>query len=392
MPAFVEPLRRLIAQGHEVDFVVAVPDARTPLNVQVEWLRGCTIHQVSWSPRGWRRVVSPVALYRRVRQVLRDREYDLVYGHGRLAAVACVVARRSGVACGVRVYGTFLARPLSQLPLWKVAMRHPLEVMSFTTDKDFIIVTNDGTRGDQVYRRLVEDRSEEFHFLLNGVDNCAPADSVDHSGAVSRAGRYLLYPGRISPWKRQHLGVEVLSELHRLGHTDVSLLFAGHLSDPEYWAEIQQLCATRGLGGHVVHLGSLDRNALTSYYRSALAVLSMYDVSNLGNVVIEALSSGAAIIASDDGSLDGIVVHGESGFLVTNPSEAAGHVHDLIVHPETRSSVRDRARIQAMHLFKSWEERSRIELGILERATGKRRMPGRARSSGSTPLRASVEG
>lgn len=99
-------------------------------------------------------------------------------------------------------------------------------------------------------------------------------------------------------------------------------------------------------------------------------VLSLYEMSNFGNVFIEAFSLGACVLAIDDGSLDGIVENGESGFLSTSPEEAARTIDRLIRDPARSAVVSQKARQTAEETFISWDDRAAKEIELIRRAVG----------------------
>jgi len=234
-------------------------------------------------------------------------------------------------------------------------------------------MTNDGTRGDSVYRQLASAKPQyDFYFLLNGVDKTAMNGLLAEYNGLERQiprDRYLFYPARMVRWKRQHLALDVLWLLDQKGYHDITLLFAGHISDQAYWAEIREEASRRNLSDRVCHLGVLSRNELFSYYQAALGVLSLYDFANLGNVTIEALCAGAIVIAWDDGSLNGVIESGVNGILINSPEQAAEHIVALIEDPQKARAMRNCAKAQAAKLFPSWEERSLMEVQLIHRAT-----------------------
>ncbi len=382
MPALVRPLRALLEAGHEVDFVIGVSpeDVRRPLRPGPEWLWGCGFQVVPWRTTRLAGLASAWRMYRATLRALRGKRYDFVYGHGPAGTVATLAARHRRVPCGARLYGSFLIEEIDRRSRLSIFLRHPLEYLAFRLPKRFLLVTNDGTRADQVQQRLAP-RGKcpyDFHFLLNGVQ--LPSNDEQAAGGSAAApaslpeGPFLFYPARLARWKRQHLAVEILERLYRGGQDKVRLCFAGHLTQPEYWEEIQAEAAARGLAEQVMHLGALGPNEMLWCYRHALAVLSFYQTSNLGNVVIEALAAGAVVLAARDGSLEGIIEDGMTGLLARDAEEAAEKLAWLREHPEAAREIGECAARQARETFRSWEERSAMEVALIERAVAAPRM------------------
>lgn len=361
MPAFIRPLRRLIELGHDIDFVVATPtDLVTRLNVQVPWLQNSKFYMVPWDFRGVSRLISPLRFYRQIKRVLSQRNYEFVYCHGSVGALGNIAALKKGLSCGMRLYGTFLAEQVRKNAR-VVAYRHPLEYLCYKLPKQFLIMTNDGTKGDYVKQKLSPDSHYDFHFWFNGR-KCI------HSNNTTSFELRLFYPARITRWKRQHLALEILKHLILLGHHDVTLCFAGHIQDAVYWEEIQRKAKEYRLDALVKYLGVLGEDELLYHYSNSLAVLSLYEVSNLGNVVIEAMSSGAVVLSINDGSLNSIIRDGLNGILVDSPIDGANRISELITDMHKTQAMRRLATQSIEKLFLPWEQRVSREIEVIMRA------------------------
>jgi glycosyltransferase involved in cell wall biosynthesis len=297
--------------------------------------------------------------------------YDFVYGHGSLGTAGVIAARRVGIPCGQRLYGTFMSRdiavnrPSSWQKGW-VFLRHPLEYMAYSLPKSFLLITNDGSRGNLVFQAIGHQRTD-LHFWLNGVER-ELQDAQPAALPFPPGTPYLLYPARIEPWKQQHLAIELLGTLKsELGIT-VRLVFAGHEDDTGYARQLRDRAGQAGIADLVAFLGPVPMSSMPALYAGSLAVLSFYSVCNLGNVAIEALSSGCALISLADGSLDGIVEHTSSGFLVSDMHEAAAAVGQLLADPRLRERVGQAAMQSTREHFLPWRERAARELALIDGA------------------------
>jgi glycosyltransferase involved in cell wall biosynthesis len=369
MPAFIRPLQRLISSEHQVDIALLVDDALAGNSMSPpDWLTSSNIRIV---PRG-NSSTSRLRSYRRllflVNQMISENGYDFIYGHGLPGVVGTYAAKKSGLASGHRLYGTFLSKHLGKWPALRTFLYSPLEYFAFTWPKSFLLMTNDGTRGDIVHEAIGKRGAYDFHFWLNGVDHLSSHYERTQRPEHTTPGLYLLYPARISRWKQQHLAVELLARLQRKVTQDVVLRFVGHASDPEYLREVESLALETCRPGSVEFLGPVPTGSLQALYSGAVAVLSMYNLSNLGNVAIEAISSGAVLLALNDGSLDGIINHGDNGLLMQDLNEGADLISKLIANPKWSEAISGRAIQSARHLFSSWEARSDREISLIRSA------------------------
>ena len=371
MPAFLHPLRGLLAAGHRVDSIVAAEPEATLGEVRVPWLQGASFELVPWWPFGWQRAASVARLLRAVGAALRRQRYDFVYGHHSHGALGCLAARRAGVTCGQRLYGVKdLVAELERLPRPMIALRHPLLYMTFRAPKDFLLITDDGSQGDRAWRWLGRLGAFDFHFWRNGVDFAPVTNDRPEFGEDER---FLFMPARITSWKRQHHALEILRELHAMGWTDLQLYIAGAVVDPDYWAEFERRRDAYALGPFVRYLGSLPTPALVPYYQHSVAVLAPYEQASLGNVVIEALAAGSVVIAQDSPVLDGVIADGDNSFRVRSPAEAAARLAALLENAEQARTVRAQAAACARQTFESWDERVGREVRLIETYVARRR-------------------
>jgi glycosyltransferase involved in cell wall biosynthesis len=369
MPGFIRPLKALIERGHAVELLVLNQLPRE-LSIGVDWLRPEQLTVVNPGLRWLGMYGAAIGFYGCVQARLQRHEYDFVYGQGTMGALGVLAANRRGLPCAQRLYGIsyfrreFTAGGLPRLRRLGVFLRHPLHYMAFSLPKAFLLVTNDGTQADLVYRQIGNSETPLL-FWLNGVD-IEPAGEQPAQTDEGDGKAVLLYPGRIDRFKRQHLAIEMMARLVEADETGLKLVFAGHDYDGEYRQELDSRIAEQGLGEIVEFIGPITRERLQELYQSCLAVLSFYDVSNLGNVAIEALASGAALISLADGSLSGIVRHGESALLVDDMAGAANAALQLMSDATLREHIRRGAKTAAEEHFVSWDARVKREVAQIE--------------------------
>jgi len=371
MPAFIRPLQAMCAAGHSVDLAIGLPKSVSVEGTGVGFLSGCKVIPIPYDFTGAiRRIKSYISVKRAIEGAVQGGSYDFVYGHGSFGAFGVAAANRASIPCGQRLYGTFLAEEVEATPKWRTFLRHPLEYLTFRQSKKFLIVTNDGTRGDFVHSKLAK-HTYDFHFLINGVDQSRSSleDGADWTGlCLPNDAKILFYPGRIDPWKRQDHGIRMLAQMHELGYRNTHLVLAGHTSQPKWKKELLSIATEMGVAPFVHHVERLGKRQMTTGYKRSLAVLSFYDVSNLGNVVIEALSTGALVVAKDDGSLSTLITHGENGLLFNDPEAAARHLTGDFDLSKDGKLIRESAISRSNEQIWSWEKRADYELQLIEQA------------------------
>jgi glycosyltransferase involved in cell wall biosynthesis len=128
------------------------------------------------------------------------------------------------------------------------------------------------------------------------------------------------------------------------------------------------LSLASGAASLVTFLGELPHQEALEVLRSTDIFLSLYDFSNLGNPLIEAMVAGRCIVSLADGSLDGIITDGHDGILLrpeTLEPELPGQLAALIRDSELRQRLGASAKRTAAATFWNWDERIASETHII---------------------------
>ncbi len=106
----------------------------------------------------------------------------------------------------------------------------------------------------------------------------------------------------------------------------MELCIAGVVEDEQYWATCQRSstsATTANAGFTATYLGHLDYDATDELFRrSDIVTVPSRWPEPLGAVALEAMSAGAAVVASPVGGLADVVVDGHNG-LHANPGDVA---------------------------------------------------------------------
>lgn len=367
MPSFVIPLKKMIVrEGFTVDFAIVVKKSRT-LNIGAEWLKNSKYYWVT--KKSFIKVFTIIG-------IIKNNKYDFIYGHGGGGGWGNISALITGKPFGMRYYGTFLAKYLSD-SYPRFFGRNLLKSIVYNLPKEFLLMTNDGTKGDLVYNKLcLNTKLYTFHFWLNGIEksNAGTTDkyfpSLLHSLAINSTTNLLLFPARYDSWKRQHLAVEIMKELHSSCEEKFQLLFCGHKYDQKYYNEIVDLVSSYGLENHIFFRGPIPQLDLSKLMANSFGVFSLYDFSNLGNVMIEASIAGAFIITIQDGSTDCLIENDITGIALPFDESYVKNVSNKLIHyyknSESVTEIKNNVRLRADALFLSWDQRSQNEIILLK--------------------------
>lgn len=125
--------------------------------------------------------------------------------------------------------------------------------------------------------------------------------------------RYILSVGHIQKRKRHQDAIYACARLIP-EVPDLSLLIAGEVYDPDYCQELEQLADSLGIKSQVHFLGV--RDDIPSLMQEASALLLCSEREPFGWVILEAMSVGLPVIASDSGGPGEIITDSLTGVLV----------------------------------------------------------------------------
>jgi glycosyltransferase involved in cell wall biosynthesis len=165
--------------------------------------------------------------------------------------------------------------------------------------------------------------------------------------------KYLFFPSRLAPLKRQLLVVRALS----LTTHPVFVRFAGSVEDHHYAEEVKATAARLGVDSRIDWAGDItEADKLRAYARSTGVVFPPYD-EDYGYVTLEAmLSSKPVITCLDSGGPLEFVVNDETGFVTEPAPEALAEAMDKLWIDGARANrMGQAARSRYLGLDISWD-------------------------------------
>lgn len=139
----------------------------------------------------------------------------------------------------------------------------------------------------------------------------------------------ILFPGRITRWKGQHVFIEALAKLpHR---NFIALLVGDDHGHEQYREELEQLIAQHKLEGHVRMVGA-TASMPEAYTLARVVVATSLEPEAFGRVVLEAQAMGRPVIATNHGGARETVAHAETGWLIepNNTDALASQIDDVL--------------------------------------------------------------
>lgn len=144
-------------------------------------------------------------------------------------------------------------------------------------------------------------------YCLSGIPACYITDGSPRNFKTSLS-RFLFIGELI---ERKYPSV-LLDAIPRACTGDYSITFIGE--GPER-SKMESIIAEKHIEGNVVFTGKIARDKIVNYLDDSECFVMISRGEAYGLVYLEAMARGCLVIASRDEGFDGIIVHGENGFL-----------------------------------------------------------------------------
>ncbi len=262
--------------------------------------------------------------------------------------------------------------------LEKIGLHHLSSRIALTRKANMVIVTNDGSRGFELVRAL-NANDVGIRFWKNGVEKKKVPPSailqLRDSLGLKTEDFVLLTLCRLDPMKRVDRAVRAIHYLRKRGVRNGKLLVVGH--GPERQS-LQELAAALQVEDSVIFAGPVEHNLVYEYYALADVFLSLYDLSNVGNPLWEAINAGRCIVTLNTGATGEVIKDGQNGRLLEVGDDEndlairlAAVIEQLYRNPDLRSALAAEALAYGKQHLWTWDERLKAELdSILELVAG----------------------
>jgi glycosyltransferase involved in cell wall biosynthesis len=194
---------------------------------------------------------------------------------------------------------------------------------------------------------LAPDRIDVVPLGLDRSWRCPSEQAIERAWGQLRSrvpARFALSVGRLDPRKNFARTARVVRTLVERGLLD-GLVIVG----PEDFGatRIREEMERDGTAGIVTHLSALDTASLQALYRHASCLLYLSLAEGFGLPLIEAMSMGTPIVASNRTSIPEVV--GDAGLIVDPESseEAVTALSSLLSSPQLRDSMIARGKARA---------------------------------------------
>ncbi|WP_460205565.1 glycosyltransferase family 4 protein [Scytonema sp. NUACC21] len=176
----------------------------------------------------------------------------------------------------------------------------------------------------------------------------------------------IVYASLLMPYKGADVLIEALCLLQAEG-VEFSATFAGGTLIPEFAEEVKQFVESEGLQNQIRFAGVLSRQELKELYRTQnVLVLPSRFQEPFSISLVEAMSAGLTIIASNTGGSPEAVEHGKTGLIFEseNSLDLADGLCYLLKHPEEWETMTRQGQQKALSNFSLTNTVDRLEIAM----------------------------
>ena len=298
---------------------------------------------------------------KKTREIMKSLQGDTLFYAYEINGVkaASICAKKYNKPLITRFQGTVIT--YMKWTVWN-RIKYSYMINALRQKADMVIMTDDGTKGLETLKRL-GNTSSNIKFWRNGVDLLQQMEKHDFVDEMFKKNQglcstdiTLLTVSRLQDWKRVDRAIKVLSCLS----DEYKLIIVG--DGPER-PNLEQLAKDLNVEHRVLFKGALSHEEVYQYIANVDFFLSLYDMSNVGNPLLEALTLGKCIITLDVGDTNKIIYDEYNGFIFNpdNMSKIPNKIKFLSKNTTIKRQIEENAYKYARENLTTWEKRMAAE-------------------------------
>jgi glycosyltransferase involved in cell wall biosynthesis len=299
-----------------------------------------------------------------MKKVARSSPPDIIYSYRSTFLIAgYYLSRNFKVPHIAHYWGTWLSHYLFNVP-WYKRLPAISRVLALKIPIDLLIISNDGTEGDKAIKKL-KYPEKLFRFWLDGTAPNIWKPDLDLSLVKKSVGlkptdKMIFQAVRLDFWKRVDRVIVALPEiLNRV--PNAYLVVAG---DGILRKKLESIALELGVLEHIRFIGFVPHEKVLELHNAADLFVTVQDLTNLGNQIMEALHSGTCVVAYNIGGTSQVMRDGITGVLLEEKdlSRLGEVIAELLINDQKRKELARGAREFARRNIWTWDERIEAEL------------------------------
>ena len=302
--------------------------------------------------------------YKTMNQIVKKYENPIIYAYEVNAVKSCKkISQKYNLPLITRFQGTIMSKYKKNL--YNKISKYP-HIQALSTKADLIIMTDDGTMGNKILKEYGND--SQTLFLRNGVNILSEKiQLINKEEFKKKLGiplnkTILLTVSRLVDWKKVDRTINALSKIK-----DKNKYFLLIVGDGAERKRLEALVQNLGLNDYIRFEGAIKNDDVFKYMEIADIFLSFYDLSNVGNPLLEALALSKPIITYNVGDTYK-VINNKNGVLLDDISpENIAYTIEKINNKNDLSNYSNEAKEYTKKNLYSWQKRMQIELDEVEK-------------------------
>jgi len=307
------------------------------------------------------------AFYRGL-QVAYKLKPDLIYAHSFTSAFpAFLVSIFFRTKLVIRVYGTRQLYWWWQN--WAYRIKEFRDYLAFKIPADYFVITNDGTHGDQLARKLgVKD--ENIKLWRNGIDkNMFDLDSLAKEDICKQLNidpglKIIVSTCRLRPDYAVDSVLAALVDVFKK-HPKCVYLVAGGGTEKK---KLEDFARDNNITSKVIFLGIVDHAMIKKMLNAADIFIFLSKLHNCTNTMWEAMSSGKCIVTTETDAIKEVLTQQEDAVLVPKGdiNAVSDALNKLLDDDDLVKKLGENARKKAGQVLETWPQRIEKEAKLLE--------------------------
>lgn len=296
---------------------------------------------------------------------IKSGNYDVVYGYELHGVLALMLIKPflNNEKIVTRFQGTFVNEMLENKQWLRLLFNADL-ILALKVKSDLTIMTDDGTEGDKALKKIRgTDNLGNIKFWTNGVN------VIEHNNwpDLSKDKIKIVSISRLVGWKRVDRCIKVVEQLVANGFTnfEYEIIGGGDLKE-----KLEQMVKSLSLEPYVKFSGALPHHEALNRLKKSQIFFSMYDSSNVGNPLLEAIRANKIIVTLNNGDTGSWIKHQING-LIYNPhdvffEQAAIDIQTLVFDNILRKNMLEELYLVEKERLNTWDERLSKEEALVD--------------------------
>ncbi|WP_413944581.1 glycosyltransferase family 4 protein [Bdellovibrio sp. HCB-162] len=310
--------------------------------------------------------------------LINNKEINILYGYGPLGSLSVAILKMLFYKRRLKIISRFFGITDSEELIksrWKRILNWDV-VAAMSLNVDLCIITNDGTQGDQVMQFLSPKSVENLKFWINGVDPMRLPSEGEIQEQRRRYGiepndKVILAVSRLVSWKRVDRSLKIVAIL--VNEYNLERLKFVIVGDGSEKAALEKLTSGLGIEKNVIFTGAVANKEISTFLSLSNIFISTYDLSNVGNPLLEAIRANKVIFTLNNGDTGKWINHKVNGFIydiddcVDYLKQMADDIHLVLESVELREQILKNLRETEHNKLWTWDDRLNEELFWIEK-------------------------